>query len=239
MGKLDRSLANIEAVTGKIADGEGTIGRLVNDEDTVNGINKAVDSLNRVLGGALTLQTTFDYHSEFMTERSDMQSYVGIKIQPGLDRYYYLGVVQDPLGVTTSSTTKTTTTTTPPGPPGGTVVTDTDRTRNSKDKIKFTALFAKHFYNMTFKGGLIQSSGGFGVDYHFNHENLSLSAEMFDFKDPNLRLFATWKPVKGLYLVGGGDSILQREQRDFNPFIGGGLAITNDDINIFAAQFFR
>lgn len=236
MGKLDRSLANIEEVTGKINDGEGTIGRLINDEDTVNGINKAVDNLNRVLGGALNLQTTFDYHSEFMIDRSDIQSFVGLKIQPGLDRYYYLGIVQDPLGVTDESYTRRDTTTTPPNT---TVTTETDKTSIDRDAIKFTALFAKNFYDFTLKGGLIQSNGGFGVDYNIYRQRLSLSAEMFDFDDPNLRMFATWKPLKGFYLVGGGDSILKREERDFNPFVGGGLMITNDDINIFAAQFFR
>lgn len=238
MGRLDRSLAHIEEVTTKIADGEGTIGRLVNDEETVNGINKAIFNLNRVLGGALNLRTTFDYHSEFMTERSDIQSFVGLKIQPGLDRYYYLGIVQDPLGVTEKTYTETTTTTTPPIPPSEEVTT-VDRKKTDKDAIKFTALFAKNFYNFTLKGGLIQSSGGFGIDYHFYRERLSLSMEMFDFADPNLRLFATWRPIRGFYLIGGGDSILQRDSRDFNPFVGGGLTVTNDDINIFAAQFFR
>lgn len=237
MGKLDRSLAHIEDVTSKIADGEGTIGRLVNDEETVNGINKAIFNLNRVLGGALNLRTTFDYHSEFMTERSDIQSFVGLKIQPGLDRYYYLGIVQDPLGVIEETSTETSTTTTPPG--GAPVVVTQDRSKTDKNAIKFTAIFAKNFYNLTLKGGLIQSSGGFGVDYHLYRERLSLSMEMFDFGDPNLRLFATWRPLKGFYLIGGGDSILQRDSRDFNPFVGGGLTVTNDDINIFAAQFFR
>lgn len=236
MGKLDRSLSNIEQVTGKMADGEGTIGRLLNDEETVNGINKAVDNLNRVLGGALSLRTTFDYHSEYMMDRSDIQSFVGLQIQPGLDRYYYLGVVLDPLGVTKETSSRTSTTTTPPGT---TVVTEKDNSNTNKDAIKFTALFAKNFYDFTFKGGLIQSSGGFGVDYHFYRQKVSLSAEMFDLDDPNLRMFATWRPYRGIYLVGGGDSILQREDRDFNPFVGGGLSITNDDINIFAAQFFR
>ncbi len=236
MGKLDRSLANIEEVTGKMADGEGTIGRLLNDEETVNGINKAVDNLNRVLGGALSLQTTFDYHSEYMMDRSDIQSFVGLQIQPGLDRYYYLGVVIDPLGVTKETSSRTSTTTTPPG---SNVVTETDRSNTNKDAIKFTALFAKNFYDFTFKGGLIQSSGGFGVDYHLYRQKVSLSAEMFDFDDPNLRMFATWRPYRGIYLVGGGDSILERDERDFNPFVGGGLSITNDDINIFATQFFR
>ncbi len=236
MGKLDRSLANIEQVTGKMADGEGTIGRLLNDEETVNGINKAVDNLNRVLGGALNLRTTFDYHSEYMTQRSDIQSYVGLQIQPGLDRYYYLGIVLDPLGVTSDSSTRTSTTTTPPGT---TIETEMDKSRTKLDAIKITALFAKNFYDFTFKGGLIQSSGGFGVDYHLYRQKISLSAEVFDTRDTNLRMFATWRPYKGLYLVGGGDSILEREDRDFNPFVGGGLSLTNDDINIFAAQFFR
>lgn len=237
--KFDRSLANIEEVTGKLNEGQGTIGRLLNDETTVNGINKAVNNLNRVLGGALNLRTSFDYHSEYMTDRQDIQSFVGIKIQPGLDRYYYVGVIQDPYGITETTITDTTKTTREDQNPSTVTHENEEKKKTNKDAIKFTAVLAKNFYNLTVKGGLIQSSGGFGLDYHLLRNKLLLSAEMFKFSDPNLRIFARWSPYKGIYLVGGGDSILKREDRDFNPFVGAGISITNDDLNILATQFFR
>lgn len=236
MEKLDRSLANIEEVTNKINEGEGTIGKLLNDEETVDGINKAIYNLNRVLGGALNLETTFDFKTEYMADSGDMQSYFGLKIQPGLDRYYYIGIVQDPYGTVESKTVETTTTTGAPPTSSDTTVREVI---NYDDKIKFTAVFAKNFYDFTLRGGLIQSSGGFGVDYHLLNQRIKLSAEMFDLDDPNLRLFARWDIFKGVYIVGGGDSILERDNREFNPFFGGGIYLTNDDINIFAAQFFR
>lgn len=236
MEKLDRSLANIEQVTNKINEGEGTIGKLLNDEETVDGINKAIGNLNRVLGGALNLETTFDFKSEYMTKAGEMQTYFGLKIQPGLDRYYYLGIVQDPYGTIKSKTVETTTTTgTPPTSADSTV----REVVNYDNKIKITALFAKNFYNFTLRGGLIQSSGGFGFDYNLLNDSVKLSLEMFDFDDPNLRVFARWDIFKGIYLVGGGDSIIERDGREFNPFFGGGIYLTNDDINIFAAQFLR
>lgn len=236
MEKLDRSLANIEQVTNKINEGEGTIGKLVNDEETVEGINKAIYNLNRVLGGALSLETTFDFKTEYMADSAELQSYFGLKIQPGLDRYYYLGIVQDPFGTRESKTTETTTTT---GAPPATTETTEREVVNYDDKLKFTIMFAKNFYNFTLRGGLLQSSGGFGVDYNALNNRFRLTAEMFDFEDPNLRVFARYDIVKGIYVVGGGDSIIPRDSRDFNPFFGGGIYLTNDDINIFAAQFFR
>lgn len=236
MEKLDRSLANIEEVTNKINEGEGTIGKLLNDEETVEGINKAIGNLNRVLGGALNLETTFDFKTEYMAEAGEMQTYFGLKIQPGLDRYYYLGIVQDPYGTVKSKTVETTTTT---GAPPVSTDSTVREVVNYDNKIKITALFAKNFYNFTLRGGLIQSSGGFGFDYNLFNDSIKLSLEMFDFDDPNLRAFARWDIFKGIYLVGGGDSILDREGREFNPFFGGGIYLTNDDINIFAAQFLR
>lgn len=227
LSRIDSSLKNIDEITGKINRGEGTIGRLVNDESTIDGINQAVENVNEFLGGAQQMETSIDFHSEFLADASAAKSYLNIKIQPGLDRYYELGVVDDPKGVTSVVDRE--------HEQNGTVTESTD-TKTYRNKIKFTALFAKNFYNLTIKGGIMESSGGIGVDYHFFKRRLRFSLEAFDLDDPYVRAFARYTVMRGIYLVGGGDNILNRDD-EYSTFVGGGIFLTNDDLKWFASKF--
>jgi hypothetical protein len=113
-----------------------------------------------------------------------------------------------------------------------------------ESKIKITALFAKNFYNFTFKGGLIESAGGFGVDYLAFNKKLRLSAEMFDFagdedEETRLRMFARYDIYSGVYLVGGYNDILGNDDAQSSPFFGAGLFLTNDDLATLASFALR
>ncbi len=234
LAKFDESLGNVRDITDKINKGEGTIGRLVNDEETVNGINEAIENLNVLLGGAKILRTSFDYHSEIMTKKGDVRSFVGIKLQPGVDRYYEIAAVQDQFGQSKKKRIVR----------EGTQTDDYTEEITYESKIKITALFAKNYYNFTFKGGLIQSTGGFGVDYLALNKKLMLSMELFDFsggdkEDPNLRLFAKYDFYSGLYLVGGYNSLLSNDPNLSSPFFGAGLSLTNDDLMTLASFALR
>ncbi len=223
--RLDATLKNAEEITGKINRGEGTIGRLVNDEETVDGINQAVNNVNEFLGGATAMETSLDFHSEYITQLAGAKSYLNLKIQPGLDRYYLLGIVDDPAGVTRVSETKA-------EQAGRT--TDVVETKTFRDQIKFTALFAKNFYDVTIKGGIMENSGGVGVDYHLFNKKLDLSVEAFEFKDLHLRAFLKYQFVRGIYLVGGGDDLADKTKA--SGFVGGGIFITNDDLKTLAGK---
>jgi phospholipid/cholesterol/gamma-HCH transport system substrate-binding protein len=218
---LDKTLENAEEITEKINSGKGTLGRLVNDEETVEGINTAVNSVNEFLGGASSMEMSIDFHSEFLTSVDQSKSYLNVKIQPGLDRYYELGVVDDPRGVTRivdSSVNDGETTTT---------------TTTDKSKIKFNALFAKNFWDFTIKGGIMESAGGVGLDYHMFNKKLRVSIEAFDFEDMNLRAFFRYQVLKGIYLVGGGDELTDKDRS--SGFVGAGIFITNDDLKTLAS----
>jgi phospholipid/cholesterol/gamma-HCH transport system substrate-binding protein len=230
LAKFDESLENVRSITEKIDSGEGTVGRLINDEETIDGINEVVSNLNNLLGGASRLRTSFDYHSEYLTSEGDVISFIGIKLQPGADRYYELALTQDPFGV---DTTKTITRT-------GTENDDFEEVITDEDKIRITALFAKNFYNFTLKGGLIQSTGGFGVDYTAMNRKLRLSAEVFDFsEDANVRMFARYNVYNGLYFIGGYNSILSDNEAISSPFFGAGLYLNNDDLATLASFALR
>ncbi|MBX7231769.1 MAG: MlaD family protein [Bdellovibrionales bacterium] len=227
LARLDQTVKNIEEVTDKINRGEGTLGRLINDEQTVQELNSAITNVNKFLGGADKMETSIDFHSEYLTNVSLTKSYLGVKIQPGLDRYYEIAVIDDPRGVVKSEREEKTT-------GGSTNIVDT--TTTYKNKVKFTALFAKNFYDFTIKGGLIENSGGVGVDYHLFDRKLRFSVEMFNFSNLYMRAFVRYNFFKGVYLIAGGDNLTESNHDRASAFIGGGIFITNDDLKLLASK---
>ena len=211
--------------------GEGTLGRLINDDKTVDELNTAIENVNKFLGVANKLETTIDFHTEYLNPLGANKSYVGIKLQPGLDRYYEVDLVDDPRGYKRSTLT-----TTQPNPPSGPVSTE-NVTTTSKNTLKFTALFAKNFYDFTIKGGMIESAGGFGLDYHLFERRVTLSAEFFNFRSLYVRTFAKYVFMKGVYVMAGGDNLMHSDQTTANFFAGAGIFITNDDLKLLAARF--
>lgn len=226
LARLDRSMKNIEEITEKINRGDGTIGRLINDEETVDNLNKAITNVNEFLGGADDLQVSVDFHSEYLMAADSTKSYLNLRLQPGLDRYYEFGVVDDPRGYSRTVDTVVT--------EGGTT-TDVSETKTYKDKIKFNLIFAKNFYDFTVKGGIIENAGGLGFDYYMFRRKLRFSLEIFDFEDPYLRAFARYQIVQGIYLVGGGDDLASADGQG-SGFLGGGIFLTNDDLKLLASK---
>ena len=145
VSSVNNSLKNIEEVTDKINNGEGTIGRLINDSETIDGINEAIEGVNDFLGGARDLETSIDFHTEHLTGIGLSKSFVFARLTPGLDRYYEIGIVDDPRGVTRTEVLQET--------PFGEPTTEVETVKTFKNKLKFTALFAKSFHDLTVKGG--------------------------------------------------------------------------------------
>jgi phospholipid/cholesterol/gamma-HCH transport system substrate-binding protein len=227
LARVDRSLKNIEEITSKLNKGEGTLGRLINDDQTIDQINTAVENVNKFLGGAQTLQTSVDFHSEFMTNSAN-KSFLGVRLQPGLDRYYELDVISDSHGVARDETLDK---------DSDGFQTHTTYHRVYKNDFKITGLFAKNFWDLTVKGGLIENFGGVGLDYHvLGSKDLTLSAEFFNFNELQIRAFARYNFFKGIYVVGGGDNLAGKGGEKAAAFFGAGIFITNDDLKLLAAK---
>jgi phospholipid/cholesterol/gamma-HCH transport system substrate-binding protein len=228
LANVDKSLKNIGEITDKINKGEGTLGRLINDEQTVDDLNTAITNVNKFLGSANKLETTIDFHSEYQTGLRAQKTYVGVRLQPGLDRYYEVYAIDDPRGLKTSKSQISSTN-------NGPKQTYTE-TVTAKNQFKLTALFAKNFYDFTLKGGMIESSGGFAVDYHMFGNRLTLSTELFNFRSLYVRSFVKYQPFKGIYALVGGDNLANSDETTANFFVGAGLFITNDDLKALAAR---
>ncbi len=226
MVRIDKSLKNIEEITDKVNRGEGTIGKLISDEKTAEDVSSAIEGISGLVDTANKVSTGVDFNGHYLNEVGAAQTAIGIQIQPGLDRYYYLGLITDPAGVVEKTNVKTTV--------GGTT-TDLDEVKTFKSKTKFTALYAKNFYDLTLKGGLIENTGGLGVDYNFYRQRFVASVEAYDFEKLQLRTTLNMRLPYGFYVKGGYSDILDKNNAR-SVFAGAGIFLTNDDLKLLLTK---
>ena len=227
--RLDNTLDAAGRVMAKIDRGEGTLGMLVNDNSAHGSITDTLEGINKYVRKSEQLKTFIDYHLEWQEKTSDFKHFVNLRLQPTADKYYTIGVVDDPRGRFSSTTT--------------TVITGSGTTTTTEekftDKMKFSALIAKKFSGITVKGGMIESAGGLGVDYELLKNRLTLGADIWDFsrKDlsskslpPHLKLYGNYDIVKNLFVTGGVDDVLANEKNFRTLFLGFGIKFADEDI---------
>jgi phospholipid/cholesterol/gamma-HCH transport system substrate-binding protein len=161
---------------------------------------------------------------------------VGLNIQPGPDRYYLLQIVDDPKAEFVRTDTLTSV--------GGGTATATTTQSAYHNQIKFSAQFAKNFYDLTLRAGLFENSAGVGFDYYFMNKKLRLTTEAFKFgrtEGVDLRAYARYKFYSIFYAVAGGDDILNTKGNEYtgtraSAFFGLGLDFTNDDVKLLMSK---
>ncbi len=224
--KLDSTMTNVDQIAAKINNGEGAIGKLVSDEQTAEDVEGAISGLNSLVDSAGKISTAFDFHSEYLNEIGKAKASIGVQIIPGLDRYYEIALIDDPAGVVENVDTELTT--------RGTTSELSER-RTYYNKTKLSAIFAKNFWDLTVRGGLIENTGGIGLDYKMLRKKLKFSFEAFDFTRTNLRTTVSYKLPYGVYLTGGVSDILDKSQTR-SGFVGAGLYLTNDDLKLLLTK---
>ena len=221
--RLNETLVALKEITERINKGEGTIGRLVQEDETVDNLNETLTGINEYLRTEERFRTYIDYHGEYLFDREEMKSYLSLRIQPKEDKYYLLGIVDDPAGK--KSVTETTTTV------GGVSTTKHVETID-KDQIKFSAQIAKRYYDLGLRGGIFESTGGIGADYYFFDDRLVFSLEAFDFdpdEKPHLKFKADFTPFQYIYLTAGLDDFISDADNE-SFFVGAGLYFSDEDI---------
>jgi phospholipid/cholesterol/gamma-HCH transport system substrate-binding protein len=224
---LEQTVASLQDITDKINKGEGTIGKLVNDEETADNLNaslkslgKSMEGIDRYVSKAEQFRTFLSYRGEYLFDKSDAKSYVDLKIQPKEDKFYILGVVADPKGKRTT-TDRTT--------------TDGKTTREEEweqDELLFNLMIGKRYKDVAIRGGILESTGGAGIDYFAFNDGLKFSFEAFDFdddRDPHLKVYSEYRIFKHLYLTAGWDDFVSDEGNS-SPFAGIAIRFEDDDL---------
>ena len=227
--RLDNTLDAAGKVMAKIERGEGTLGMLVNDNTVHGSLSNTLEGINKYVRKTEQLKTFIDYRLEWQQGPSEFKHYVNLRLQPTADKYYMIGVVDDPRGKFSSSTS----TVTVNGMP--TTISEEKFDR----KLTFSAMIARRFSGLTVKGGVIQSTGGLGLDYELLKNRLTLGVDAYDFTrqdlsgkslPPHLKLYGNYDIVKNLFVTGGVDDALARERNLRTLFLGFGIKFADEDL---------
>jgi phospholipid/cholesterol/gamma-HCH transport system substrate-binding protein len=224
--QLEEVLGDLEEITGRTAAGEGTVGRLTSDEHLIDEVEGVVEGVGDIVGGISRLQTIVELRSEYNLLANTFKNYVSLRLQPREDRYYLIQLIDDPRGLTTY--TQTTVRRSPP--PDGEPASYTETRVETTDSFRFSLQFAKRISFATFRFGVIESTGGVGVDVHLFDDDLEMNVDLFAFGDntfPRLRTRVAYEIVSRLWILGGVDDALN-ESSDF--FLGAMLRFNDEDL---------
>lgn len=224
--QLEGVLADVRQVTDRTARGEGTIGRLTSDEALIDEVEGVVQGVGDIVGGISRLQTIVELRSEYNFLANTFKSYVGLRIQPREDRYYLIELINDPRGLTEYE--QTTVRRSPP--PEGEPAYYQETRITTRDAFRFSLMFAKRIHFATFRFGILESTGGVGVDLHFLDDQLELTTDLFAFGEstfPRLRTKVAYEVIARLWILGGIDDALN-ESSDF--FLGAMLRFNDEDL---------
>jgi len=207
--KLDSIMFSVEKIAAKIEKGEGTFGRLVYEEEVYENINETLIGAQSFMGSAEKMQLAIGTRAEYQESLQKTKSYFSLSIRPKEDKYYLFEVSED-------------------------IRRDDLQIRNAMNSLLFTLLVNKRYGNLNMKAGLIESTGGLGLDYYAWSDSLRLSADIFSFsgydinsKNPQLKLTGKYYLQKYIYAYFGADDLLNEYYKTY--FGGVGIMVDESD----------
>jgi phospholipid/cholesterol/gamma-HCH transport system substrate-binding protein len=215
--KLNQTLASLESITKKINEGQGTLGKLVNEGETADNINDTMTNLNKYITKYDQYRTIIGYRGEYLTS-GNYKSYVDLTIKPTPDYFYLVGVNTNPYGKQTYTTTTT----------AGVTTTST---QYQYDTILFDAQIGKRWKDIQLRGGIFESTGGFGADWFLFDDRMKATFEAYDFatnRSAHLKAYAEFRLLKNLYVSAGWDDPLNSDRS--SGLVGVSIRFDDEDI---------
>ena len=243
---------NLNAITGQVRSGKGTVGELIYSDESSKRLNTAlasvesgVNELKNTLGRAgkmqLDLGMNADYYAGLPKTTNGIEnlggsSRAGVFLQltpnPDRNRFYAVELADDPRGRQRDNVYQVTTTDPATGLSSSTITKETTYDRN----FLVSAQAGWHYRPFDVRLGLIDSTGGGGLDYYYN-PRIRFTGEAFDFgkrydKNPHLRMYGEYtlrqeKPNAPRFFIRSGVD---------NPFnnlaftVGAGIRWRDDDL---------
>jgi phospholipid/cholesterol/gamma-HCH transport system substrate-binding protein len=247
---LKVTAGNLNEITGKVRNGEGTVGKLFNSDEAheklvsaLTSVESGVNELKTTLGRANRIGLDVGIRGEYLAGKKDdnplgfsdtSRSGVQLRIVPNPEhnRFYNVEVNEDPRGSRKEKIIETTTL----DPDTG--LSSTVITRQTKIERNFvvSAQAGWQLDRLGLRLGLFDSSGGAGADYRLN-DRITFTGEAFDFgkrydDSPHLRIYGQYvirkeKPnFPQVFVQSGVDNILNSTAFT----LGGGIRWKDDDL---------
>lgn len=218
---MDKFVKLEDTTQGVLDENRETLKSAIKNVDTAfDGVNKAsvkvessFDKLDKYLGSATKSTLGVEAKTERMIKDGYNKSYFGIDYSPKPTIHYLIDVA-----ATNDYRTGATT------------------DLHSKGRTLVSAQYGKDLAKTRLRAGIIDSTGGFGVDYFMLNKKLKFSLEAFDFnayndvrgKNAHLKSYLTYNMKKHIQLYTGYDNFINPDGR--NIFFGLGVKFEDDDL---------
>ena len=181
-------------------------------EDFFSSGSESFKKIDNFLASINKSQIDVDIYSNFLTKDSYFKTTANIAYIPTPTKYYIFGVTSKEDYSTKTLASK------------------------KESKIYFNAMLGKRYSDLLLRGGIIENTGGLGVDYFYNKDRVKLSADIYDFNgendyrgnNPHLDLKATYLYLKHLEFIAGIDNLINKDARQF--FLGVGVKFRDNDL---------
>jgi phospholipid/cholesterol/gamma-HCH transport system substrate-binding protein len=236
--RLQVSADNLNAITTKIASGEGSIGKLINDETTVDNLNQTLDSiedgvvtLNETMGRYRRFNLELGLRAEALATTSESRFTFGFDLWTTNKRFFRVEGVDMPYGDVRTDTEFVTIEF-----DDGSTESYTETTIKTTDRLGLNAQVGyKVLPNTVVRAGLFETTGGFGIDHAVKvaRRPLIFIFEAYDFGRPfdesaHLKLEGRYFVSPHLFLTAGWDDPLVSEKS--SVLFGGGITWNDEDI---------
>lgn len=225
LANVNDASADLKTIMADVKAGKGTVGRLLRDEEVVDQVNQTLAGVNRIVGRVNNFKTDLSLYTGYNTEfggRTDLN----LDLIPSPERFFRFGLVLSDYGP--ASTEETTTVSSTDGGPETTV----NEREINEDALKFNLQIGRRLGAFGVRAGLIETTGGVGLDYYIPHYGSRSFLEAFDYQEeigPNLRFGTEFKIWNVVYTKLMAEDILS-ETNDQSYVISAGLRFTDDDL---------
>jgi phospholipid/cholesterol/gamma-HCH transport system substrate-binding protein len=234
LDKADASVSDLKTIIADLKDGKGTIGKLLRDDAVVDQVSQTLSSVNRLVNRINNIEADIGLSTGANT-RSGTDTRFDLDIYPAPERFFRLGVVTNEFGPQTESETDTYTST-----DGGPEVRKYSR-KVDHSQFKFNFQIGRRIQRFGLRAGLIESTGGVGLDYFFPDWGVRTGVELFDYqKDagPNLRLMTEIKLWNVLFARIAGEDLVSKNKSQ-SATISLGLRFSDQDLAALIGIFAR
>ncbi len=246
LAKLDRTLANVEEVSKNIKDGKGTVGALLSDERLGQKLSDTIEDVSDFAGRLTGMELELGVRTDYLVNQGAAKIFISGRLMPKPDKYYLIEAVDDPRGSVETVILQNN-----PPAAGEPAIQKQVRT---KETLKFSAMFAKRYSFLTLRLGIIESTGGVGLDlnvpikfFYYSRwleDALVVKVDAFNFSVeqltlPRLRATVRFTPFEHVYVNVGIDDALNAPNRDSltnklisgrDFFVGAGVYFTDSDL---------
>lgn len=242
---LKTTTDNLNSITSQVRSGEGTVGKLLYSDEahdsltsTLGSIEGGVGELSEVLGRVKRIGLELGVDGYYLTDTPNAQFEGTSRLQlagsisPNVERnlFLHVGATSDARGDRNEKLVEKTTIV------DGVTTTTIERTTKWDRDFLISAQVGWKYDDWRIRMGLVDSFGGFGVDWT-GHEKLRVTGEVFDFGSdytdyPQMRVLGKWRirserrNAPALYLNSGVEDILN----DPALLFGAGISWTDEDL---------